>query len=117
MRLVRLVPILAQIKNSVERGEYIRQWAMKINIREEELLRMSVNIVVITKLAGRMPVQLLVIAPADRAIADVVKSGHVEAEQQLLAFYLTSRDDYDRVTAAMTDEQLFSAVSNHQGSH
>lgn len=34
----RVVPILALIKNAVGRGEYIRLWAMRLRVREEEIL-------------------------------------------------------------------------------
>lgn len=34
----KIVPILALIKNAVGRGEYIRLWAMKLQVREEEIL-------------------------------------------------------------------------------
>ncbi|MBU6453276.1 MAG: DNA primase [Cyanobacteria bacterium REEB67] len=34
----RIVPILAVIKNSVARGEYVRNWAMQLRLREEEIL-------------------------------------------------------------------------------
>lgn len=34
----RVVPILAQIKNAVGRGEYVRNWSMKLRLSEENLL-------------------------------------------------------------------------------
>ena len=34
----KIVPILALIKNSVARGEYVRLWAMQLHVREEEIL-------------------------------------------------------------------------------
>ena len=34
----KVVPILASVKNSVARSEYVRQWAMNLNIREEDLI-------------------------------------------------------------------------------
>ena len=34
----KVVPILAGVKNSVARSEYVRQWAMNLNIREEDLI-------------------------------------------------------------------------------
>jgi DNA primase catalytic core len=34
----KIVPILALIKNSVARGEYVRLWAMQLRLREEEIL-------------------------------------------------------------------------------
>jgi len=34
----KIVPILAVIKNSVARGEYVRLWAMQLRLREEEIL-------------------------------------------------------------------------------
>jgi DNA primase catalytic core len=34
----KIVPVLALLKNAVERGEYIRQWAMRLHLREEEIL-------------------------------------------------------------------------------
>lgn len=34
----RVVPILAQIKNAVARGEYVRNWCMRLRLSEENLL-------------------------------------------------------------------------------
>lgn len=34
----RVVPILAQIKNAVGRGEYVRNWSMRLRLSEENLL-------------------------------------------------------------------------------
>ena len=34
----KIVPILALIRNSVHRGEYVRQWAMQLRVPEEEIL-------------------------------------------------------------------------------
>ncbi len=100
-----IVPFLAQIKNAVGRGEYIRQWALKLSIREEELLsdvgqhrrRQGLG------LPARQPQAQL---PAGAGL----KPGHLEAERQLLALYLTSRDDYRRVSSALLDESFLEPV-------
>lgn len=101
----QIVPILAQIKNSVGRGEYVRQWALKLGIREEELLSD------VGQHRRRQGMGLRPRAPSHSATAGAgLKSGHFEAERQLLALYLTSRDDHERVSAALTDESLIKPV-------
>ncbi|RTL37737.1 MAG: DNA primase [Candidatus Melainabacteria bacterium] len=104
----KVIPILAQIKNSVERGEYIRQLSMKVGVREEELLsdvsqyrkdnRIGVN-------PGNAP------SRPRSSQRGPVKVGHVEAEQQLLALYFTSREDYDRTAAALENEYFLTPVN------
>jgi DNA primase len=103
-----IVPILAQIKNSVERGEYIRQWSMKVSIREENLLSdvsqyREANRIGNNPNAGKQSRRASQRGP--------VKVGHVEAEQQLLALYFTSRDDHERVTAALENEYFLTPVN------
>jgi DNA primase len=106
----RLVPIVAQIKNSVGRGEYIRQLAMKLRIREEELLSDVDQYFRNNKLHARSPssgqrhAAGFSARPSQKA---GVKPGYVEAEQRLLALYLTSREDHERVSNALADEKLF----------
>ena len=108
----KLVPILAQIAKTVERGEYVREWAMKIGVREEELVT-DVGRHARQSLAKSNPQQggaarnPIRFHPTARG---ATKNGSFEAEQQLLALYLTSRDDYERVSATFADWDLFTSV-------
>jgi DNA primase len=102
----QIVPILAQIKNSVGRGEYIRQWALRLGIREEELL---------SDVGQYRRRQGMGLAPRSQSASPalkpgVLKSGHLEAERQLLALYLTSREDHRVVSSALADEVLIEPV-------
>lgn len=51
----KIVPILAQIKNSVARGEYVRLWAMQLRLREEEILSDVGQYRAANRLDGRGP--------------------------------------------------------------
>jgi DNA primase len=108
----RLVPVLAQIKNAVGRGEYIRQWSLKLGIREEELLSDVAQYRRDNRLGQRpgASYQSRQGAGSIRAARSSIKSGFLEAEQRLLAFYLTSRDDHDRVKDALLHERLLTPV-------
>ncbi len=117
----KIVPILAQIKNAVGRGEYIRQWSLKIGLREEELLadvgqfRRSQNFGLrnvgqnapggTTPFGSRMsPGSTKLVGPRSQTI----KAGYIEAERQILALYLTSREDYAQAHEIFADEVLIS---------
>lgn len=93
----QIVPILALIKNSVGRGEYIRQWALRLGIREEELLS---DVGQFRRMKG------LGFTPLPKTVqkSNGLKPGHLEAERQLLALYLTSREDYDMARQSLTEE-------------
>jgi DNA primase len=110
----RVVPVLAQMKNAIARGEYIRQWAMKLGVREEELLsdvgQYRRDHRLDTRPASPWQQRHAPLRLTAQAAARSLKSGYVEAERHLLALYLTSRDDYDRVYGAIQDEQLFTAA-------
>jgi DNA primase len=102
----RLVPILAQMKNAVARGEYIRQWALKLAVREEELLSDVGNYRREHRLDVRQSPRWQdrqMSAPRPRML---MKSGYIDAEQRLLALFLTSRDDYGLVKDALAEESL-----------
>ncbi|HEY9778117.1 MAG TPA: DNA primase [Planktothrix sp.] len=101
----RLVPILAQMKNAVARGEYIRQWALKLGIREEELLSDVGQFRRDNGLGPRAQSQWQR-KPSQSQARGSLRSGYYEAEQRIIALYLTSRDDYDLVQRAMADEEL-----------
>jgi hypothetical protein len=100
------------MKNAVARGEYIRQWALKLGIREEELLSDVSQYRKDNRLVSRpgQTWQARHSANAHPVIKAGMKAGYLEAEQRLLALYLTSRDDYDRVKEALVEEKLISAV-------
>jgi DNA primase len=103
-----IVPILALIKNSVGRGEYVRQWALRLGIREEELLS-DVGQYRRQKGMGLAPQTRPSRASSAR---HALQPGYIDAERRLLALYLTSREDHSRVYEAMLDEQL--VVPVHQ---
>ena len=101
-----LVPILAVIKNSVARGEYIRQWAVRLNIREEELLS---DVGQFRRQSGIARAQM----PSRQALPrhKALPSGCFEAERQLLALYMTGEDDQRRVAGIMSDDRLVDPVN------
>ncbi len=106
----KLVPVLARMQNAVARGEYIRQWALKLGIREEELLSDVSQFRKSNGLSQKPGQQWQSKSRPNspRSTGGITKAGYLEAEQRLLALYLTSRDDYDRVKDALTDESLIS---------
>ncbi len=103
----KAVLILAQIRNAVARGEYVRQVAHKLGIREEELLsdvsqfRRQNRLAPPTVNQGQSPKtnnsQSL---KARMGLTD----GTLRAEQSLLALFLTNRDDYAKAWEALKDE-------------
>ena len=105
----KVVPILAQINHSVERGEYVRQYSMKVGVREEEMLsdvsQYRRDNRIGTKPGGSGP------SRPRASQRGPVKVGHVEAEQQLLALYFTSRDDYERTVTALENEYFLTPVN------
>jgi DNA primase len=84
-----LLPILSSIKNAVARGEYIRQWALKLGIREEDLLS-DVNQF---RRQGRMS-SAEPTKPRPAAAKNAPQAGSSVAELSLLAIYLLSPEDY-----------------------
>jgi DNA primase len=108
----RVVPILSQIKNAVARGEYVRQAAIKLSVREEEILSDVAQYRRENRLAGsatpvsaRMPEkrtagQAGLLGRTRNGLID----GTVKAEQCLLALFLTGRDDYEKARDALQDE-------------
>lgn len=120
----KLVPVFAQIRVHVARGEYIRQWSMKLGIPEENLLSdVRQYMANHRKLSppepsssarARAQAQAQAGAPASPSrhlisTRGILMSGYVNAEQQLLALYLTSRDDYDVVYRHLEEEVFISA--------
>ncbi len=97
----RIVPILGQIKNYMVRGEYVRLFAMEIGAKEDELSH-SVREYIKTRTkqpfrqenfgagaAKQMRNRGTVGTPGSGGLAGVL-----EAERNLLALLLTSREDY-----------------------
>jgi DNA primase len=101
-----IVPILGQIKNAVARGEYIRQWALRIRVREEELLADVGQF----RRRGGLTHKPPPVGAAAGAARSALRSGHTEAGRNLLALYLSSRDDYERAAAALGDQRLLDPV-------
>lgn len=87
----RVVPIIASIKNAVARGEYMRQWSQRLGVREEDLYADISQF-----LRQNRSVNSPTVARQNNSTRVVKKPayGQAEAERQLLAFVLTSRDDY-----------------------
>ena len=85
------MPILSEIKNSVARGEYVRQWSLKLRLREEELLS---DVGQYRRAKGLSNVPLSIRASTGPlSKRNHLKSGYMEAEKQLLALYLLSFED------------------------
>ncbi|HEY9786969.1 MAG TPA: toprim domain-containing protein, partial [Candidatus Obscuribacterales bacterium] len=112
----RIVPILAQIKNPTVRGEYIRSWAMEIGSREDELLS-SVGQYRREKRAhaggfghNRPGGQDVARTIMSRAPINIPGSGGlagvVQAERNLLALMLTSREDHEQARPVVMDEDF-----------
>lgn len=107
----RLVPVLAQIKNAVARGEYVRQWALRLGLREEELLS---DVGQFRREHGLSPRSAAALGrqpqardrPTAKTGQRLASNGYTAAEQQLLALYLTSREDYARTGAVLSNDQL-----------
>ncbi|MCC7529324.1 MAG: DNA primase [Candidatus Melainabacteria bacterium] len=104
-----IVPILAQIKNYMVRGEYIRLFAMEIGAKEDELSH-SVREQIKQKTkpfrqenfgssaAKHMRNRGTVGTPGSGGLAGVL-----EAERNLLALLLTNREDYSQAFPVVMD--------------
>lgn len=98
----KIVPILAQINNPMVRGEYIRMFAMEVGAKEEELLPLVREHIrqkarqtykqdnFGEKATKQMRNRGTVSTPGSGGLAGVL-----EAERNLLALLLSSREDYD----------------------
>jgi DNA primase len=98
-----VVPILAGIKNSVARGEYIRQWAPKLRLREDELLA---DVSQYRRAKGLTNVPLSIRASGPSSRSNLLKSGYMEAEKQLLALYLLSFEDNQLAKHTLEGDQF-----------
>lgn len=107
----RLIPVLSQIKDNVGRGEYIKLWAMKVGVREEELLA-DVRQYRRDHRLDQSGSSYQQRRPAETRHRAPLQSGYLLAEQQVLALYLLSRDDYDRAYNAFAEWTLIS--NDHQ---
>ncbi len=103
-----IVPILADIKNAVGRGEYIRQWSMRLAVKEEDLLFDVGQFRRSSRAAFQSPQD----GPARSRAAqkNAPKAGYIEAERTLLALYLMSKDDHQAVQEALNDEKLVQPI-------
>jgi DNA primase len=100
-----VVPILAEIKNAVARGEYIRQWGLRLGLREEELL----SDVGQYRRQQKIGVHAPAVDPKLRqrmANKNAPRAGYLEAERQLLALFLMSKEDHRVALAALADESM-----------
>ncbi len=104
-----IVPILADIKNAVGRGEYIRQWAMRLTVKEEDLLFDVGQF-------RRSNRAAFPSAPQDgptrfrASQKNAPKAGYIEAERTLLALYLMSKEDHQAVQEALNEEKLVQPI-------
>jgi DNA primase len=117
----KVVPILAQIKTEVARSQYIQQWSHKLVIDEIALTSDVSRFRKENRGGSRnanyaqpqsQRVEASKTAPASKSHLltgrGTLQSGYIDAERQLLALYLTSRDDYERVHAVLIEETLLS---------
>ena len=108
----RIVPILAQIRNSVSRGEYVRQSALKLGIKEEELLSDVLQFTKENRLSfssTNQRVQQVHIANNSERLTkrhSGMTDGTTKAEQSLLALFLISSDSYEKAYQALKQEEL-----------
>jgi len=112
-----VVPILAQIPSDVARSQYAQQWSSKLSI-DEIALSADVNRHRRENNTGKRPQprhalasQAAPSAPRSHLLGSRggMQSGYIDAERQLLALYLTTRQDYDRVSKLLVDDQFLSA--------
>ncbi len=116
----RVVPILARIKADVARSQYIQQWSNKLVIDEIALTsdvgrhrrENRVKHRALSNVNGQVPVDSRQDKVHLLAGRGALQSGYIDAERQLLALYLTSREDYERVHLSLSDEIFLS--SEHQ---
>ncbi len=114
----KVVPILAQIKTDVARSQYIQQWSSKLVIDEIALSADVSRYRKENRAGAKNATNQQAQSPRTNSNAgskssltasrNGLQSGYIDAERQLLALYLTSRDDYERVQAALLDETLLS---------
>jgi DNA primase len=108
----KVVPILSQIKNAVARGEYVRQSALKLGVREEELLSDVAQFRKENRLTSAASGSSLRNQANNAGANSIVRGkgglvdGMVKAEQCLLALFLTNRPNYDKAYAALDDEDF-----------
>jgi len=108
-----VVPVLARIPNAVARGEYIRQTAVRIGVREEELLsdvsqfRQENRLSQPDRVASNFHPSA---RPPLRRHAGPALDGTTQAERLLLASFLLSREDHALASKALQDDQFISPV-------
>jgi DNA primase len=100
-----VVPILAEIKNAVARGEYVRQWSLRLSLREEELLSDVGQLRRTQKLGVQAP-RIDEKVRQRAAQKNAPRSGYVEAERQLLALFLMSKEDHQAASDSLGDEKF-----------
>ena len=100
-----IVPLLAGIKNAVGRGEYIRQWSMRLRVREEDLLSDVAQYRRTRKLSSEPDSA----RPAPAA-KNAPKAGSHEAELSILALFLQSKEDYELLHRKLKDQRLTNPV-------
>lgn len=106
-----IVPLLAEIQNSIARGEYLRTWAARLGVRDEDLVSDVGEQRRRTR--GGMPVDPRHAELAKRAkLQNMPKSGYIEAERQLLAMYLVSKQYFEHLREILQEDRFIDA--SHQ---
>jgi DNA primase len=102
-----LVPILAVINNSIERGEYIRKLSLQLGIREEEL---ASDVGYHRRRQGMQAQHKDSIKTHQTRSSVAPRSGWLEAERQMLSLYLASPEAYNILHATLADERLVDPI-------
>lgn len=103
----RVIPVIATMKNTVARMEYIRQLASRLNIREDAMItdvrqERDARRPHDTRFGKNALNSPNAIGGGKRPML----SGVADAELKLLALCLTSRDDHEKVMEVLADEDF-----------
>lgn len=104
----KVIPVIAAMKNTVARMEYIRQVASRLNIREDAMItdvrqeRDSKRTHNESRFGRHAQNSPFATGGGKRPMA----SGVSDAELKLLALCLTSRDDHQKVMEVLADEDF-----------
>lgn len=105
-----IVPVLAQISNAVGRGEYVRQMAVRLAIREEDLLSDVAAHRRKLRLGMREPVRTGVARQA-AYVPVKLRSGAAEAEKQLLSLSLSGKEEFEQIMPSLQNETFTDEVN------
>lgn len=105
-----IVPILALMKNAVGRGEYIRQWSLRLAVREEDLLSDVGQYRRLNRIGQASTAPIDAKVRVRTAQKNAPRTGYIEAERHLLALYMMSMDDHEAVRDILMEDRLVDAV-------